>query len=140
MKTFKNDLKFGMQNECDTHKAIERCWGIDLIKRSKFDPFDLEGDNLLIEIKSRNINHDQYDTCLVGYNKILYAKKELERNDKLNIYFFWKYKDGIFYAKYGDFEYTISEYTRGCRADRIGKDINKITCFIETKKFLKKLE
>jgi hypothetical protein len=134
MKLFSQDLITGLSNEEIVKMEIEAKWNVKLTHRSKYNPFDFDGENLLIEVKSRQIAHNQYDTCLIGLNKITLGLKLEKENPDLQVFFFWKYTDGIFYAKLGDFEYKINDnYSRGERADRVGKDINKQTAFIHYK-------
>ena len=132
MKSFRNELKVGLANEDIVKKELEREWGIKLNHRSKYDVFDYDTEekDIFIEVKSRNIKHNEYDTALIGYNKIQRGLELQELNKDCQVYFVWKYKDGIFFVKLGDFEYEVNEFTRGKRIESWANKKNVPTAFI----------
>ena len=53
--------------------------------------------NRLDELKSRNINHDEFETAIIGKHKIQQAIMK----HKTNKYVFWYlYQDGLFYYEF----------------------------------------
>ena len=96
---YQRDLEFGHKEEIRIKEILE-----------KYNPFDYENDKYLIELKSRRINHDKYDTAMINYSKLLRtSKSEKERIIVFN------YEDGLFYWKVNSDEYEIG---RGGRNDR----------------------
>jgi hypothetical protein len=98
----------------------------------KYAVFDFEGDKKLIELKTRNCHSDYYETSMVGFNKIQYARTKTD----IDIYFFIWFFDGIFYYKY-DREEKGLIFKEGGRKDR-GRDEIKEYCYIPLE-YLKKL-
>ena len=96
--TKKEDVKFGLTNETQALPIISKYFNTKLIKDP--NPYAVhdwwnETKTIFIELKSRRINHNQYDTAIIGTNKI---KKCL--NKDTNYYFCWLYLDGLYYIKY----------------------------------------
>lgn len=116
------DLKFGFNSENNLLTKMKELFGSDIEKTGRYNIFDFENDNYLIELKTRRIYSNQYKDIMIGLNKIKKAQ-----NTKLKIcVFLWKLKDGLFMWEFNDKEYT----TRlGGRCDR-GVDERKIVAFI----------
>ena len=57
--------------------------------------FDFEGDHKLIEIKSRTCHRLTYSDSAIGVQKIEYAS-----NTNKDVYFVFKFANGLFYWKY----------------------------------------
>lgn len=96
------DLIFGKKNENENLPIIKRFFGFDDLEIDLNNPFstiDFVNDFILIELKSRRIEHDKYDTCFIGYNKFKHFKKN---NDK-ECYIVYKYTDGLYHIKF-DYE------------------------------------
>lgn len=101
-----SDLKFGFDNEKTVLPIIKKFFKDDNIKMyvDKFEVIDFKSDNLICELKSRRINHDQYDTCLFGFNKY-----EEFKNNNIDSYICYKYIDGLFYIKYDENKFNTYE-------------------------------
>lgn len=68
------------------------------------------------ELKSRRIKHDEYDTAIIGLNKI-----EACTNPDVDYYFVYSYLDGIYYIKYDKTLFsTFVVDTSYQRSDRVG--------------------
>ena len=93
------DLSFGYKSESDIHEILEEYFGT--LKNTKdiygkYFEFDKVNDNYFIEIKTRRINHNQYDSLFFGKNKFVKGNKLLEENPEVRIFYLWKCYDGIF--------------------------------------------
>lgn len=130
-KKKEEDLFMGQLNEDYIKDVI--CSHFNLQHLNKLDIFntmDFQCDNNYFEIKSRNCNHNKYDTTMIGYNKINFAK----RFPQYNCYFVFVFTDGDYYYKYNPedkFETGI-----GGRNDR-GKAEYKKYCYIPIDKLTK---
>ena len=118
---YKKDKEQGLNAEKRCKAILEKEFG-ELKFTDKFCYFDYENDNYIIELKSRNCNHDAYPTAMINYPKIL-KYKEREKNRDFIIAFL--YKDGLYYWKYNDEE-----------VDRIGETGRNDRGCIETYEML----
>jgi hypothetical protein len=94
----KEDIKFGLSNEEKALPQITTFLNTELKKDP--NPYAIhdwwnETKTIFVELKSRRITHNQYDTAIIGLNKI----KKCD-NPNVNYYFVWLYTDGLFYLKY----------------------------------------
>jgi len=122
-KKLQKDLKFGFMNENQVHNILEEEFGT--LFKSKLNPemgkfyeFDKYNEEYFIEIKSRRIVHDKFDTLFFGENKLIKGEELLKKSPHLRIFYLWKCQDGIFGWEHKSSEYEIRK--RG-RCDR-GKD------------------
>ena len=106
---YQMDLEFGHTEENRVKSILENYFG-NLNTLDKYNPFDFENENYLIELKSRRIPHNQYDTAMVNYSKLLKTSKE-----KRDRYIIFNYSDGLFYWRVNNADYTIG---KGGRNDR----------------------
>jgi hypothetical protein len=98
MNSKTEDLKLGELNETKALPEIETFLNTKLTKdKNKYATFDFFNDpkTIYVELKSRRIKHDKYNTALIGENKVKWCK-----NPDINYYFVWLYNDGIYYLKY----------------------------------------
>lgn len=86
----------GQKTELELKPIIERLLDCSLTAKSRYSKFDFisECKKILIEIKGRKISSDKYNTTYINIQKITNIK-----TDK-NIYFFFKFTNGIKYIKY----------------------------------------
>lgn len=112
-----NDYNYGYQNEEALLNILKTHFNEDILKLNRYHPFDFQGDNKFIELKSRNNEKNKYLTTMIGYNKIMKAS-ELEED----VYFFFSFTDGLFYWKY-DKNFNL-EIKKGGRYDRGCSEIN----------------
>ena len=106
------DLRFGFQSESDIHEILEEYFGIlkntkDVTEYGRHFEFDKVNDNYFIEIKTRRINHNQYDSLFFGKNKFVKGNKLLEENPEVRIFYLWKCYDGIFGWEHNSSPYAI---------------------------------
>ena len=68
----------------------------------KYSLFDFYGDDVIIELKSRNYSKDRYPTTMIGMNKINECL-----NDKSNksYYFVFEFTDGLYYWRFTEKRY-----------------------------------
>lgn len=95
------DLKFGKKNENENLPLIRKYFNFDDLEMdvNEFETIDFKNDFILVELKSRRIEHNKFPTCLIGYNKYLYFKKN---NVERDCYIVYKYNDGLFFVKVDD--------------------------------------
>ena len=105
---YQSDLKFGLTAEINIQKNLENVYG-SLIQLDKYNPFDFENDEYLIELKSRRINHNKYPTTMINLSKLLRTND----STKQRIIVF-NYTDGLYKWIVSD-DYTVGI---GGRSDR----------------------
>ncbi len=133
------DLRFGFLSEEQSHEYLETVFGKllntkDNKKFGKYFEFDKYNDNYFIEMKTRRIKHNQYESLFFGVNKLDKGDELLKENPSLRIFYLWRCNDGVFYWEHNSSEYEIKK--RG-RTDR-GK--NEIDYCVDIKqKFIKPL-
>lgn len=86
--------------------------------QGEFAIMDFKSDKSFYELKTRTCKSTQYHDTMVGFNKIIFAR---ENQDK-NVYFIFKFTDGIFYWKYDNEGFRTD---LGGRTDRGKNEIKK---------------
>ena len=105
------DMDFGFGEEEVIKPLLEEHFG-ELKKLDKYNPFDFENDEYIIEVKSRRIPHNKYNSLMFNYSKI----EKLEGyEDRKPAIFVFNCEDGIYYWEYDSSQFTIG---RGGRCDR----------------------
>lgn len=135
----KRDLEFGFKSEEDIHQSLEAIFG--KLMKSKLNPemgefyeFDKYNDNYFIEMKTRRIPHNKYESLFFGDNKLDKGDELLKKSPHLRIFYLWRCNDGVFGWEHRSTEFEIRK--RG-RTDR-GK--NEIDYCVDIKqKFIKPL-
>ena len=108
---YQKDMSFGFSEEDRIQPILEEKFG-ELNKLPQYNPFDFENEDYIIEVKSRRINHNKYNTLMFAYSKI--EKLEGYEDGKEAIFVF-NCDDGIYYWEYDSTGFTIG---RGGRCDR----------------------
>lgn len=128
------DVNYGLAKECEVKSILQSYFNVKLTKLSLFHPLDFMDETLttFFEIKSRRLNHDKYNTMMIGKNKIEYIEKNYKTNN--SYYFIFVCVDGIFYYKY-DKEDKL-KVSIGGRNDR-GKNEYKHYYYIPVNKLIK---
>lgn len=126
---YQADMSFGFSEEDRIQPILEKQFG-ELTKLDKYNPFDFENEDYIIEVKSRRINHNKYNTLMFAYSKI--EKLEGYEDEKIAIFVF-NCDDGIYY-----WEYDSSEFTKG-RGGRCDRGCNEYAtmAYIEIKHLTK---
>tara|TARA_R100000734_G_C3305403_1_gene95925 strand:- start:217 stop:651 length:435 start_codon:yes stop_codon:yes gene_type:complete len=134
MNKKQEDLSFGFKSENDIHEILEEYFG--KLLKSKFNPemgeyyeYDKYNEEYFIEIKSRRIRHNQYESLFFGKNKLLKGDELLKKSPHLRIFYLWKCNDGIYGWEHRSTDFDICK--RG-RCDR-GKDEYNDCVDIKTK-------
>ncbi len=127
------DLDFGLNQEITIKERLEVVFGELKPKKAKNDPFDFDGDNLVIEVKSRRINHNKYDTLFFGKNK--FDKGILYQQEGVRVVFVFNCLDGIYYWEMDENECF---HKKGGRFDRGRPEVQMLTNV--PIKYLKNLE
>ena len=94
-KYFK-DKETGSQNEQDCQSAIQSVVGHVIRSTYRYDAYDYSNEEYFIELKSRNCNHNTYDTTMISLSKIDFIKKHPDKK----YMFFFKFIDGLYYHQY----------------------------------------
>lgn len=90
------DIKFGLEKEVEIKPIIENFFNCgELKKTSTYGVIDFYNTTHYIELKSRRIEHNQFDSAIIGKNKI-----DLFKKLKQECYIVYNYLDGIYYIKY----------------------------------------
>tara|TARA_Y100001972_G_C7633273_1_gene317911 strand:+ start:861 stop:1322 length:462 start_codon:yes stop_codon:yes gene_type:complete len=134
------DLSFGFKSENEIHEILEETFG--KLFKSKLNPemgeyyeFDKYNEKYFIEIKSRRIKHDQYNSLFFGKNKLIKGEQLLKKCSNLRIFYLWKCIDGIYGWEHKSSEYKI------CKRGRNDRGINEYDDCIDIKqKYIKPLK
>ena len=92
-----SDLVFGKLKEIEIKEILEGYFNTKLNTSSKYNLIDFYNDDIYIELKSRRNTYSQYNTTIIGSNKIDYAKS---LNKK--IIFVFNFIDGLYYIEYSN--------------------------------------
>lgn len=108
--TLKKDLEFGLKSEEKVKGTLEQAFGCPLTKQSSFCRMDFRNSSstLYVELKTRRIRHNQYDTIIIGANKVRFCTDP----DK-DYYFVYSCLDGIYYIKYDEELFSTFDGVRG---------------------------
>ena len=98
-------IKMGLDMEAILHPVFESKFG-KLNKTSQYHNFDYENENVLVELKTRNVVWKQYPSLMFNQAKIDYLT---ENNITKDAYFFWKLKDSLVYWKFNAEEYRPND-------------------------------
>lgn len=134
--SFRADKQFGSYNERQYLPTFSRFFNTTLQKtEDEFDPLDYcdVPKNIYVELKSRRIKHNDYETCLIGANKVAKCEENLRANPNTKHYFCYAYTDGLYYIEYNTELFSTFKrnlYQRGERSDIT--DNPKETVFIPT--------
>ena len=63
-------IKFGLDKEKELESFIKNRYGLDLKETSHYEIFDFVNNDVKVELKNRNFNYNDFQTTLVGLNKI----------------------------------------------------------------------
>ena len=141
MPNQKEDLAFGRQSEIDNLELLQQFLQTTLNKTDDYCVYDFESDDksIMVELKSRRIRHDQYDTVFIGWNKIVFCERMTREGVKFHLAF--AFSDGLYTIQYdpelfADFE-VRHDFRRSARED--ASNAPSSICYIPTK-HLKKVE
>jgi hypothetical protein len=115
----KNDLAFGEQSEMNNLEVLQTYLDTTLDRKGGYATFDFENPTktIFVELKSRRINHDSYDTAIIGLNKIAFC----DHIEGVQYWLAFCYLDGIWVVKYEKELFDTFEvrhdYVRGARND-----------------------
>ena len=114
----------GLQNEIKIKPIIEKFFNIELSHGNRYDTFDFYNDDNYVELKCRNCYSYSYNDLMMNLNKWKEGYTHIKFNK--NIYYVFKFKDGIYYYKQNlTDKFQIKEYN------------NKEYIYILTDKLLK---
>ncbi len=120
------DLSFGYKSEEEIHQILENVFG--KLLRSKLNPemgeyyeFDKYSEDFFIEVKTRRILHDKFESLFFGENKLRKGDDILKKFPNIRIFYLWRCEDGIFGWEHRSTAFTIQR--RG-RCDRGRNEYN----------------
>lgn len=103
MKTLRNDLKCGKKNEKYIYKLLKEKFGknniINTANTYSYYDFKIIDKKYIIELKSRNIKHNQYKTTIIGYDKFFNFHKFHKNNQDYKFIIIYKFLDGIYFIE-----------------------------------------
>ena len=95
---FNKDYKNGKSNEERVVKFLnDNTYYQYYLEKKKFSLYDFKifnEPNRLEELKSRDFFHDDFETAMIGKEKI---EKAIKYHKKMKFQFWYLYKDGLFY-------------------------------------------
>lgn len=111
---------YGLENEIKNLPLLQQKFGMDLRRTSnRYETYDFENDEYLIEQKSRRCQSNTYNSYMFGINKL--NKDALTTNKKYIIVF--DFIDGIFYYEFNKDDVDIG-ITYGLNGDKAVAYIN----------------
>ena len=113
-KQYIADMSFGFGEEDRILPFLEERFG-KLKKLDKYNPFDFENEEFIIEVKSRRIPHNKYKTLMFNYTKLEKLEVIKRSNSKKRAIFIFNCDDGIYGWEYDTTEFLVG---RGGRCDR----------------------
>ena len=118
---FNKDYNIGLKYEIALLPILKSFFNdITIHQLDRFNTFDYKGENKYIELKVRNCSHNKYETTMMGLNKI-----EKARFIKEEVFFVFKFTDGLYYYKFKRSDKLILD--KGGRTDR---GLNEIKDYI----------
>ena len=118
--SFIKDYKYGIdsQNEIlDKLRTFFKAQDLQIIEY-KFSLFDFHAKDLIIELKSRRVTKDFYETTMIGCNKLLNAGHKLSLNSSLKIVFVFKFIDCLTYWNFTTEKMKRLQIQKNGRNDR----------------------
>ena len=123
-RTFQSDYIIGRLKESIYLPVFQDVFNDPTIEQTiKTHIFDYQGEHKLIELKTRQFEHNKYPDTMIGLNKIQYA----QQHSDTNIYFCFSFEDGLYYWKYTSEDKL--NFRKGGRKDR-GYNEYKQYCYI----------
>lgn len=118
-KKLKADMIMGNTAEIELKGVIEEFLDCKLKKTLDFDFIDYvsKDNNILIEIKSRRCNYNQYNSTMISKSKIDKGLEKMKYGD-IRFFLFFKFTDGTYYYEVKQDIYNNVNVAIGGRTDR----------------------
>jgi DNA-dependent RNA polymerase auxiliary subunit epsilon len=132
----RRDLKFGLKGELKVQRMLSQFLGMEIIKDPyQYAIFDFynKDKSILIEVKTRRINRNQYPTLFIDINKIREGQKKLKENPKTNVFFIWNCDDGYKLWELTETNFNKNWIQEGCGRQDRGYDERKALANIPVK-------
>lgn len=131
-----SDYNNGLRSEEICKANLERLTQTTLVKeKGRYSPFDFADMNktIYVELKTRNVAVNKYETTLLPASKLNYC------NDKTKKYIFaFFFTDGLYYIEYSTELFDTFEKKEFCRFQRYGiNDKPQLYIYIPASKLLK---
>jgi hypothetical protein len=132
----KKDLEVGKKSENDMITKFNGVFG-ELKFTGRYDNFDFYNNDFYVELKTRNIKHNQYKTLFFSEFKFFKGLEFIKLNKR--VVFIWRCKNGCFYWELKNDNYESEGFMAiGGRTDR-GKN-ERYNLFNVKIEFIKPLE
>jgi hypothetical protein len=140
LRSFTEDYKLGILSEERVKPILEEKFDLKLLKLNKTHFYDYldEDKNIYVEIKSRCTKYNQFNTTLIGDDKLKYAQILLKRNPNTTFKLVFVFVDGTYYIDYDDELFSTFEtkfFRRRTRTDFT--DYEKEYCYIPINRLIK---
>ena len=122
-KKMNEDYYFGEEQERIQHELLNSLHETQLEKTKRYAIFDYKSKGLFIELKTRRSSIKLYPTTMLPYNKIKKAEKYLAEGNE--VWFYFKYPEGLYRWKYSPADYTDKDIRKGGRFDRGTAEISQ---------------
>tara|TARA_R110000737_G_scaffold203207_1_gene222322 strand:- start:1704 stop:2147 length:444 start_codon:yes stop_codon:yes gene_type:complete len=133
-----NNLKMGIKSEYEIHSHLENYFGKLNNTDERFGKhfeFDFFNESVYVELKTRNVKHNQFPTLIFGENKLFKGDELLKANPNLRIFYLFRCIDGIYY-----WEHRSTNHTKGM-IKRIDRGKVELSMCVHIKTYdLKKLD
>jgi hypothetical protein len=124
--SFKEDYEFGLTSEERNLKIFSDFFNTILKKDDdKFSLFDFhnEENSVFVELKTRRIAHNTYNTVMIGANKVEYAKRKIHASKEEgtpipSFNFCFNFTTGTYYLPYVEEEFDLFERKKFRRNNR----------------------
>ena len=116
---YKNDLEFGFKAEEDLFSEIKDKYGESICKTKPNCRVDYEGEDILIELKSRRNKYKKYPTTMISKSKIDYMLRSGKRSVCL-----FNFIDGVYNIEINEDIINRFKLKRGGRWDRGKAELN----------------
>tara|TARA_R110002012_G_scaffold24851_3_gene82614 strand:+ start:8152 stop:8622 length:471 start_codon:yes stop_codon:yes gene_type:complete len=135
---YQKDERFGKKYEdllLEYFLSNPEIHGEDIKKtKNKWNVVDYINDNWVCELKSRRYSIHDFNSLMIGKNKIEEAEKAYKQKNHKSYRFYFTMKEGIYYWDYepnpeSDDEELFYYFAMGGRCDR-GRDERKETAYI----------
>ena len=126
------DFETGIFSENEILPILRNHFSENIEKiQDRYDVMDFKSDTSYYELKTRACKSHAYPDSMIGINKITFAQ-----NSEKNVYFLFRFIDGIFYWKYDKNNEDQFRVATGGRSDR-GRPEYASYAYINTKYFIK---
>ena len=117
------DYNYGINSENQIIQQLSEHFHCNLkMIEYKYSLFDFEGENILIELKTRKCTKEFYQSTMIGCNKLIDANEKIKSLPNLKIYYVFRFTDCLTYWEYSLEKMNQLPIRKGGRNDRNKKE------------------